>query len=78
MLASNLIAVVKTEVEFHFSIAELDARRGKILLSVEMLNKFSKCRPLGLSSMMRGKRCFVFSMYRFEEFSKSHVAQKKM
>ncbi len=31
---------------------------GKILLSVEMLNKFSKCQLLILSSMMRGKRCF--------------------
>ncbi len=76
MLASNLIAGVKMEVEFHFSFVELNARRGKILLSVEMLNKFPKCRLLRLSSMMRGKRCF-FSMCRFEEFSKSHDARKK-
>ncbi len=58
-VASNLIAVVKTEVGFHSS-AELDARQRKILLSVEMFNKFSKCRPQRLSSVMRGKRCFLF------------------
>ena len=50
---------------------------GKILLSVEMLNKFSKCRPQRLSSMMRGKRCFFFLSVGFGEFSKSCVAQKK-
>jgi len=44
-----------------------------------MLNKFSKCRLQGLSSMMRGKRCFsfFFEVSIFGEFSKSRVAQKK-
>ncbi len=75
-VASNLIAVVKTEIEFHSS-AELNAWRGKILPSVKSWTNFSKCRPQELSSMMRGKRCFFFSKCQFGEFSKSHDARKK-
>ncbi len=51
---------------------------GKILLSVEMLNKFSKCRPQRLSSMMRGKRCSFFRSVDFGEFSKSRVLKKNV
>ncbi len=72
MLPSNLIVVIKMEVEFHFYEAQCMMR--KILPSFEVLNKFSKCRLLKLSSMMRRKRFFLKCW--FKEISKSHDAWK--